>query len=289
MAESASLPPGRERFVFGVPLIARAAAEDWDRVAGLLELTLGSVLAQTDAYFELVLAGHDLPATWTALVAGDPRFRFLRAGWDPERPTGRNDDGGCKKWMISEHVRRGGGGLLMFLDADDLVDRRTVRTARRGIGRTQIGGVIGDGIVLDLATLRFVRLPDTRVYDGPFLELCGSSTIGRIEPQSPDPALRDPHATLGSHHRWPEAAAAMGARLAQLPLVGAYLVNTGQNHSEVHGPHAAWRRELTAAVQRVGKPIDRATAAALGLELELLRAKSRLRRVADVALPARLG
>jgi Putative rhamnosyl transferase len=264
----------QERFVFGVPLIARAAADDWAAVEGLLELTLRSVLSQTDPDFELLLAGHDLPASWTALVSADPRFRFLPADWRPERPTGRNDDGGRKKWMIHEHVRKGGGGLLMFLDADDLLDRRTVCTARRMIGRTDLGGVVAGGIVLDLASLRFVRLPDRRVYDGMFLELCGSSTVGRIEPQSPDPARRDPHAALGSHHRWPEAAAAIGAGLARLPVSGAYLVNTGQNHSETHGPHAKWRRDLSAAVRRAGDPIDRATAARLGIDLDLLSAMS---------------
>lgn len=191
----------RERFVFGVPLIARAAAADWAGVTGLLGLTLRSVLGQSDGEFELVLAGHDLPESWRALVSGDHRFRFLRADWDAERPTGSNDDGGRKKWLISEHVRRSGGGLLMFLDADDLLDRHTVSTARRDIGRASIGGIVAGGILLDLASLRCVRVPDPRVFDGAFLELCGSSTVGRLDPQSPEPVRRDPHSALGSHHR----------------------------------------------------------------------------------------
>ena len=269
-----ALTPRKERFTFGIPLIARSCAPDWRRVGDLLELTLRSVLAQSDGDFTLLLAGHDAPESWTDLTRGDPRFRFLRADWNPERPTTRNDDGGCKKWMIKEHVREAGGGLLMYLDADDLIDRHLVETARARMRPDDVGAVVNGGIMLDFKSLRAVRLPHPRVYDGHFLELCGSSTIGRVEPASPDPVRRDPHEALGSHHAWPEAAAASGVALARLPVQGAYLVNTAQNHSELHGPFAEWRRELNDAVAREGTPLDRQTAACFGIDLDLLAAKS---------------
>lgn len=262
--------PRRERFVFGVPLISRAGAADWGRVGQLLGLTLRSVLAQTDADFRLLLAGHDVPESWTRLTSGDARFRFLRADWPPQAPSAANDDSGAKKWMIGEHVRRSGGGLLMYLDADDLVDRRLVAAARAetnpAMRPRHIGAVVAHGLVIDHRTLRAVSLPHPRVYDGPFVELCGSSTIARIEPDSPDPARRDPHAALGSHHRWPSAAAEAGLPLASLLVTGGYLVNTAQNHSELHGPFADWRRRLNAAVAREGRPLDRAAAAVFGLD-----------------------
>ncbi|HET7410923.1 MAG TPA: hypothetical protein VFJ13_12065 [Paracoccaceae bacterium] len=265
---------GREPFFFGVPLIARSRAADWGRVGDLLELTLRSTLAQTDGAFTLLLAGHDVPEGWDRLVRGDRRFRFLRAGWDPAAPTRANDDGGAKKSMIVRAVRRAGGGLLMYLDADDLVDRRTVEVARAGIRREHVGGIAERGIMLDFRTLRAGALPMPGVYDGAFVELCGSSTVARIDPASPDPARRDPHAALGSHHLWPRAAAEAGLALARLPLMGAYVVNTDQNHSETHGPFAAWRRRLNAALAREGAPLDRVTAARFGVTLDLLAAKS---------------
>ena len=265
----------RESFFFGIPLIARSCAADWRRVGDLLELVLRSVLAQTDGGFTLFLAGHDAPESWIELTRGDPRFRFLKADWDPERPTSRNDDGGCKKWMIKERVHAAGGGLLMYLDADDLVDRRLVEVARARMRPEHVGAVVDGGIILDFSSLRAVRLPHREVYDGAFLELCGSSTIGRVEPASADPVRRDPHEALGSHHRWPEAAAETGVALARLPLRGAYLVNTAENHSELHGPFAEWRQALNAAVAREGTPMDRQTAAAFGIDLDLLAAKSR--------------
>ena len=263
-------PPAKgarnERFVFGIPLIARSRAGDWQRVDELLDLTLRSVLAQTDGEFEVMLSGHDLPECWPRLTAGDRRFRFLRADWDPQAVTERNDDGGMKKWRIKEQVQQSGGGLLMYLDADDLVDRRLVKTARARIGPEHVGGVIGGGVIVDFATLRAAPLPDPRVYDGPFHELCGSSTIGRVEPDSREPLRRDPHEALGSHHLWLQNAAAAGVRLARLPVCGAYLVNTSVNHSELHGPHAGWRRSLNEAITREGQPFGPELAARFGLD-----------------------
>lgn len=256
---------GAERFVFGIPLIARSRAADWERVDALLGLTLCSVLAQDDPDFEVLLAGHDVPPCWPALTAGDRRFRFLPARHEAERPTGRNDDAGIKKWAIKEEVTRGGGGLLMYLDADDLVARNTVAAARAGIGPVSVGGVLARGVILDVASGQAAALPDPRIYDGGFHELCGSSTIARIEPTSDDPVRRDPYEVLGSHHVWPERAAEAGLRLDWLEVWGAYLVNSGQNHSETYGSHAEWRRTLNAALLRAGHPFGPDLAARFGL------------------------
>lgn len=266
---------GREPFFFGVPLIARAQAPDWGRVDDLLELTLRSVLAQTDRDFSLVLCGHDRPECWGRLTRGDARFRFLPANWNPQPVTSANDDGGAKKWMIADTVRRAGGGLLMYLDADDLLDRRTVASARATMQDGPSAAILERGMMLDFRTLRAVALPRPGVYDGPFVSLCGSSTVARVEPDSPEPLRRDPHAALGSHHLWPETAARAGIPLAKLPVWGAYVVNTRLNHSETHGPFADWRRGLAAAIAREGEPLDEAIAARFGLDLDTIASKSR--------------
>lgn len=279
---SASVPGvAAERFVFGIPLIAESRAGDWDRVDALLGLTLRSLLGQSDGDFEVLLAGHDLPPAW-ALTAGDPRFRFLAASHRPDVPTDRNDDAGIKKWAIKEEVAGSGGGLLMYLDADDLVDRRMVEVARARIGREAVGAVVGKGAIVDFTSLRVVSLPDPRVYGGPFHELCGSSTVGRIDPSSSNPAQRDPFDFLGSHHVWPAQAEANGLGLAWLDVWGAYFVNTSQNHSETYGPHAAWRRELNAALAREGEPFGSELAERFGLSLEdVVQASRRSRAEAE--------
>ncbi|MFC6487621.1 hypothetical protein [Nitratireductor sp. GCM10026969] len=259
-----------------MPLIARAAARDWNRVDALLELTLRSVLAQSDGTFELLLAGHDVPPSWNVLTRGDPRFRFLRADWPVDAPTTANDDGGCKKWMIKEAVREGGGGLMMYLDADDLVASYLVETARRLITPQRVGAVLDRGYVVDFGTLHAVELPDGRVFDGGFHRLCGSSTIARVEPASSDPMRFDPHETLGSHHLWPESAREAGVDLVRLPVPGAYFVNTDENHSELYGPFAEWRRTFNAAVRSMGVPLDGHVAARFGLTREILERHSGL-------------
>ncbi|MBB2969891.1 hypothetical protein [Mesorhizobium sp. RMAD-H1] len=274
MAFDQNFSSQREKFTFGVPLIAREAARDWGRVNDLLHLTLRSVLAQSDGDFRLILAGHDVPACWHQLTGGDPRFSFLQADWPLEKPSPANDDSGCKKWRIKEAVWREGGGLLMYLDADDLVGRKLVETARRLIGPGQIGGVIDTGFVIDFASLSAVRLPDIRVFDGDFHHLCGSSTIARLEPESPDPMRRDPHRELGSHHVWLEAAAEAGVNLVRLPVPVGYLVNTEENHSEHHGPFAEWRSSFNRTVRSLGQPIGDDIARRFGLTRAILEAKS---------------
>jgi hypothetical protein len=189
-------------------------------------------------------------------VRKDPRFDFIQADWPEEPITAANDDGGRKKWLIKERCRRRGGGLLMFLDADDRVDQRLVAAARAGIGPKVEGGLIQSGWMLDDETGRVLRTPYPGVYDQGFDRLCGSSAIARVAPQAVDAARRDPHAALGSHHVWRESAEALGWTLAALPVEGVYVVGHPVSHSETQGPHRAWRVQLTEAVRRRGAPAD---------------------------------
>lgn len=252
-----------ERFVFGIPLIARAAAGDWALVERLLALTLRSVRAQSDREFRVVLAAHDEPAPWAA-VSHDPRFERLRADWTPEPPSPANDDGGRKKWLIKQWVRASGGGLLMFLDADDWVGRDLVATARARIGPADAGAIVTGGVAVDWASLRAAPFP---VSGFSFNGLCGSSTIGRVVAGSADRFALDPHDALGWHGDWEARAREAGRSLAHLDAPGAYIVGTSQNHSENDGPFAAWRREVTETVRRNGATLTAELARAFGQDL----------------------
>lgn len=257
-------PTSPERFTFGVPLIGRAAADDWGLVDRLFGWTLRSVLAQRDGAFEVLVAGHDRPPSW-ALVEGDRRFRFLRADWAARAPSAANDDGGAKKWMVKRAVRDGGGGLLMFLDADDWIDRDLVGAARAAIGPDHVGALVTRGVAVDVPTGRWARMPVLPDFPNPFHQLCGSCTVARVEPDSPEPVRRDPHGVLGSHDDWRAAAAAGGHRLAELDVDGAYLVGTERSHSERQGPFAEWRRRFSAAVRAQGAAADEAMLARFGV------------------------
>lgn len=266
-----------EPFVFGIPLVARAAAQDWPIVEHLFALTLRSVLAQIDGNFRVILASHDLPAAWQ-WVAHDCRFRAVRADWPTEPPTAANDDGGRKKWLIKNAVREMGGGLLMFLDADDWVARDLVRVARRVICPDDLGAIIADGIALDYESLRYATFPISGAFEGPFHGLCGSSTIARIVSDSTDPARLDPHAALGSHHEWEARAAAASLPLARLPARGLYMIGTGQNHSEGEGPFAEWRSHVTQLVRSQGTQLSEGLADMFGQHADELSSRPTKRR-----------
>ena len=248
-----------EPFYFGIPLIARAAARDWDIVERLFAGTLKSVLSQTDRRFHVVLAAHDLPASWLERGHDDDRFSFFQAPWPVEPPSAANDDGGAKKWLIKQHVLQQGGGLLMFVDGDDLVDRRTVEVSRALIHRGAIGGLVSHGVAIDADSGKALALPDPVAFQDAFHRLCGSTTVARLMPDQPDP-----YEALGSHHSWEERARAEGLELVQLPTSGGYIVNTGENHSETQGPFSAWRRQFSRAVATRGKPLSAALREQLG-------------------------
>lgn len=259
-----------EPFTFGIPLMPRACADNWPLVEALLDLTLTSVCAQADSDFRIIVAGHDRPRT----VIDDPRFTFLDADWPVQEPGPDNVDSWLKKYAMNQLVLERGGGLLMFLDADDWVDVGLVEAARALIGPDQIGAVIQAGIVTDFRSLRAAPLPHPLVFDGAFHRICGSSAIARLRPDAPDPLRRDPWAVLDSHDQWVAVAQRHGAELARLPVSGSYVVNTSENHSEAHGPHAAWRRSFAERIKLAGDTLDGRLAARYGLGLEQIRAAS---------------
>lgn len=260
-----------EPFTFAVALTPRMNAGNWALIEALLGLTLASALAQTDPEFRVLIAGHERPR-----LPADPRLEFLAVPWSPEPPGPYNDDSGRKKHWLADRVLERGGGLFMVLDADDWVDRRLVEAARAVLRPDEVGGLIGAGLVADLRTLRAAPLPDPDVSDLAFHRFCGSSGLVRLRPDAADPLRRNPFEVLRSHHRWVEAAAEHGAALAALPVSGVYVINTSENHSEVHGPYAGWRRSFTARVNRAGRALDEATLARYGLDRARVRAVASL-------------
>jgi hypothetical protein len=226
----------------------------------LLQLTLTSLRAQTVGDFRVLVAGHDRPA-----LPPDPRIEFIAVDWPVEPPGPHNDDSGRKKHLLSERVLARGGGLMMIVDADDWVDRRTVAVSRALLAGGAHGGLITRGEVVDIETGNAAPLPHPAIF-GDFHRVCGTSTVVRLRPDADDPLERDPFAVLRSHHAWLERAGEVGAELVRLPLEAAYLVGTSINHSDLHGPHADWRRGFRAAVNAHGRPLDRALLARFGLE-----------------------
>ncbi len=259
-----------EPFTFGIALLPRTSARDWGLVESLIQLTWTSLRAQTDPKFRVIVAGHERPCT----LPDDPRVSFIAVDWPAEPPGPFNSDGGRKKDFLSDLVLGEGGGLFMALDADDWVDVRLVETARRCIAPNAAGGVIGTGFAVDFQNLRWSKLPFPEMLEVEFHHVCGSSTVARLHPSLADPLRQNAFRLLRSHHEWMETAAEHGADLVHLPLVGAYVVNTSENHSELHGPHVAWRKEFVDCLDRHGTTLDQDFLSLFGLGFGLVRESS---------------
>ena len=255
----------KERFTFGIPLIAKASAGDWPLVERLLALTLASVRAQTDQEFRILVVGHDRPGISPA------SFDFVQAEWPPEDVRGDNLDSGRKKTVICEHVLARGGGLLMFLDADDWVDRRLVEVARGTIAPGEVGGIITSGYATDVRNLRRIAIPHADLFDREFHRLCGSSIVARLDATLPDGLRRDPFAVMHEHYRWIETCREHGVAWRRLDVDGNYVVNTSANHSEQHGPYAGWRRDFAEGIARAGPAADDSFLGRFGLTRALVR------------------
>ena len=209
----------------------------------------------------LVMAGQDRPL----IPSCRTEITFLEAGWPAEAVRRDNLDSGRKKYVINQHVLESGGGLLMFLDADDWVDVTLVAAARATIGPDHIGGLIDAGFATDVQSLRAARLPHPRIFDGEFHRICGSSTVANLRPDAALPLHRNPYEVLHEHYRWKEVARENGVAPVRLPVLGNYVINTRQNHSEHFGPFARWRRDFNRAVDREGQDVDAAFLARFGL------------------------
>jgi hypothetical protein len=252
---------GAEPFTFGIAVMARATAGDWGRVRRLLELTVRSARTAADANTRLLVVGHE---------PGPDGVDGSVVDWPaPNRSDfqAQMDDAGRKQQLIQQTVLERGGGLLMLLDADDWVETGFVTAARRALGSDAVGAVVEQGSLVHLRSRRAASLPDPRIFDGPFHQVCGSSGVFRLRPEAADPFRRNPLAELRVHSRWAEEAAGRGAPLGRIEAEAAYLVGTGENNSETVGPHADWKAGVVREVERLGRSMDEAEVARWGLSL----------------------
>lgn len=250
-----------EPFTFGIAVMARATAGDWGRVRRLLELTVRSARAAADADTRVLVVGHE---------PGPEGVESLVVDWpapDRSRFQDQMDDAGCKQRLIQQAVLDRGGGLLMLLDADDWVETGFVAAARAAIGPERVGAVVEHGALVDLRSRQVASLPDPRIFDGPFHQVCGSSGVFRLRAEAADPFRRNPLSELRVHSRWAEEAEARGTPLGRIGAEAAYLVGTGENNSETVGPHADWKAGVVREVNRLGREMTEADAGRWGLAL----------------------
>ena len=274
-----ALPAAAEATVltFGVPLKAASDPAEWLQLCGRLSDTVRSVYNQTNPAFQIVIACDRMP---DLAFATDDRLEFLPVSSPVISTREEGDiDAGRKRWLIARWFTLGGGGYLMFLDADDLVSNRLVSFVHKT--RHQSGYVFETGYGLSVATQSVLPIPQPGIADAPFHQMCGSSTIVLLSADDMDAdndgqsrfnrLFRRGHTTVAA------AAKAEGRPMMKMPFPAAvYVLDTGLNLSLARAREepdfAAEREQWRQAFRQTGFAIAR-IAREFGLTPALSRAK----------------
>ena len=165
-----------KRVIFGLPLIGRRLARDWDLVTHQLSATLGSLCQQSAADFHIIVACTDEPEL---PAAADRRLELLAC---PGRPDNNlkamREDIRRKRFAIARRARELGGGYLMFVDADDLVSSGLVAFIEQH--PHPHGYILAEGYVFDPTTGSIAPYPIPGFERWPLDRICGTSAIVRF-------------------------------------------------------------------------------------------------------------
>lgn len=226
------MTPSIARFTFIVPLMSRAVANDWPNIERLFGKTMQSLLNQNDPRFEIIVAGTDRPST----LPSDLRVTWISV---PAKQVsdwrGAINDAGCKRQVAAWEFARRGAGYLMFVDADDLVNRGIVRHVRRN--PSESGFVMRRGLAFDGKNERLARIEPERKDGLDFSTVCGTSVILNlaVDDVGKGPSksgTRYQRLFAEGHFGFERALHAEGKSPAEIPFPGViYVVNTGDNVS----------------------------------------------------------
>ena len=242
--------PPIARFTFVVPLMAKAAANDWPNIERLFGQTMKSLLAQSDPRFEIIIVGTDRPST----LPGDRRVTWMSV--PPKKISDWRDainDAGHKRQVAAWEFGKRGAGYLMFVDADDLVNRDIVRHVRRH--PSENGYVLRRGLAFDAKSESLARIEPERKDGLDFSRVCGTSSILKLSIDDvgigPSDALtRYQRLYAEGHFGFEKALRSEGKSPGEIPFPGAvYVINTGDNISTARAAaESAKRRAQIRAV-----------------------------------------
>lgn len=216
----------RNTLYFGIPLISRGAAKDWNVTTQLFNNTLASIYNQSNDQFRVLVACHDIPRIEPQYAA---KTEFLRVQRPiPKTSDEKMHDKAAKKIVLGHRLRSLGGGYLMFLDADDLVHRNLVNYALTQ--QHPHGYVLKRGYELNVRQKKVRPLRELDKY-------CGSCAIIYFQPEDLPLDPQDRYSgryflKFKAHRTWEQVAAEHNRPLAKVPFEATvYVRNTGQNHS----------------------------------------------------------
>ena len=186
----------------------------------------------------MIIVGHDRP---DLAELADRRVTFLQTAIArPETGKQKQIDQIHKRRIAAAEIGRRGGGYIMVVDADDLVDHRIVSFVRRD--RHPVGYMVRAGYVLDDATGRIGLLPDRRRVQQ-FWSNCGTCAVLNFTADDLPQMMSDrvdyeregrPYERMLVGHRlWETALMLRGLYPATLPFRGViYRMNSGDNLSD---------------------------------------------------------
>ena len=163
------------RFVFSIPLIPRSKANNWGKVNQNLELTLQSLVNQSDPDWIAVVCGHEAPHLSLPM---DSRNHILEVPDLPIEPVAKGSTDKYRKrrhiaeWLRAQNIPE----VWVFgLDADDWVHTGFVETCKSRCRGTVRGILVEAGYRVDVQT-GYGEVLKSGFYKG-----CGSCFVGRYE------------------------------------------------------------------------------------------------------------
>ena len=243
-----SLTGDGQALYFGIPLKARNTASNWSVTLRDFNRTLASIYNQTNPNFRILVGCHDMP---DLQIETDERLQFLPVAFDPANldadTTSIFPDKGRKLLKLAERFRDMGGTWFMTLDADDVVSNHLVDFVLSNPNPN--GYIARQGFVLDQSTMKMASVPDPSIFKWGFDKLCGSCVVVKFtEPDIEELKKSITGSRFGKylntdHTKVWERSVQEGRPFVPFPFFAVtYVVNTGGNHSFVHGPHRLSRQ-----------------------------------------------
>lgn len=253
-------------FYFCIPLKSKQTASDWLLVENLFNKTIKSIYNQIADDYKILVACHEKPEIHMKV---DSRIEFLLADYEPPKKIDKSIDGKVqehsrmldkteKKDMLASRVKEYGGGYVMFMDADDIVSNRLVAYVQND--NNVFGYIIKRGYEYSYKSSKIK-------YEFLFHRICGSSLILRLS-ENDLPSDEDIKNRSGmfmklmwrGHYYVEENAKNLHRPLKTLPFfAGMYVINTGQNESQIFG-NIGWKRKILRKMMpefRLSKKIKR--------------------------------
>ncbi len=234
---------------FGIPLRAKGASNDWDKVVRVFNRTLFSVYRQTDPDFMIFVACHDIPELYRQY---DGRVKFLVS--DQPVPTNSGEmmlDKGWKVSMIAQQIRQKGGGYTMMVDSDDLISNRIAEYVNKHPGENGFLGKYGYLYNEGEDYVKKIWAPH---------RICGSCSIvnysvedlpDRMPQNLWDDTLKEKWIVRKSHRVIPKYLEEHGRKLLTIPFpTTVYVRNTGDNHSMLSGSDLNLKRKAEMCLRR---------------------------------------